>query len=85
MQEKYCFIEPERARKLLSQIKDMKAAKRGIDSHVYLIDEYAVLTTSRIKLRNVATRDDDLAYFNELITTLMHLKEQGVMVLPILG
>lgn len=85
MKEKYFYIEPEKARELLLQINEMKAAKRGVDSHVYLIGEYAVLTTSRIKLRNVTTRDDDLTYFGELIKTLMSLKEQGVAVVPILG
>ena len=85
MEEKYFYIEPETARALLSQMKEMKAAKRGIDKHAYLIDEYAVLTASKIKLRNVTTRDDDLAYFDELIKTLMDLKEQGVGVVPILG
>ena len=85
MKEKYFFIEPEKARELLSQAKKMKPAKHGIDSRVYLIGEYAVLTTSRIKLRNVATRDDNLAYFDELIETLMRLQEQGVGVVPILG
>lgn len=85
MTEKYFYIEPEKARELLSQIKGMKAAKRGIDSLVYLVGEYAVLTTSRLKLRNVATRDDDLAYFDELIETLMRLHGQGVAVVPILG
>lgn len=43
------------------------------------------MTASKIKLRNVTTRDDDLAYFDELIKTLMELKEQGVGVVPILG
>jgi len=85
MQEKFFCIEPEIARKLLSQIKGMKAAKRGFDSQVYLIGEYAVLTTSRLKLRNVATCDDDLAYLDELIETLMRLRNQGVSVVPILG
>ena len=66
-------------------MKEVKAAKRGIDKHAYLIDEYAVLTASKIKLRNVTTRDDDLAYFDELIKTLMDLKEQGIGVVPILG
>lgn len=85
MKEKCFYITPEKARELLSQIKEMQAVKRGVDSHVYLIDEYAVLTTSRIKLRNVATRDDDLAYYDELIHTLMRLREHGVAVVPILG
>ncbi|MCL2300984.1 MAG: hypothetical protein FWC27_12650 [Firmicutes bacterium] len=85
MTEKYFYIEPEKARALLAQTQGMKAAKRGIDSHVYLIGEYAVLTTGRLKLRNVATRDDDLAYLDELIGTLMRLREQGVAVVPILG
>lgn len=85
MEEKYFYIEPEIARGLLSQIKEMKAAKRGVDRQAYLIGEYAVLTASKIKLRNVTTRDDDLAYFDELIKTLMYLKKQGVAVVPILG
>jgi len=85
MTEKYFYIEPEKARELLRQTQGMQPAKRGIDSHVFLIGEYAVLTTSRIKLRNVATRDDDLAYFDELIETLMRLREQGVAAVPILG
>lgn len=85
MKEKYVYIEPEKARELLFQTKALKATKHGIDSQVYLIDEYAVLTTSRLRLRNVATRDDDLAYFDELIGTLMRLREQGVSVVPILG
>lgn len=58
MKEKYFYIEPEKARELLSQIKDMKVAKRGIDRHVFLIGEYAVLTSSKIKLRNVITRNE---------------------------
>lgn len=85
MKEKCFYIKPEKARGLLSQIKEMEAAKRGVNSHVYLIGEYAVLTTNRIKLRNVTTRDDDLAYFDELIKTLMCLRKQGVAVVPILG
>ena len=85
MEEKYFYIQPETARGLLAQIKEMEAAKRGVDSQAYLIGEYAVLTASKIKLRNVTTRDDDLAYFDELIKTLMELKEQGVGVVPILG
>ncbi len=62
MEEKYFYIEPERARELLSQIKEMKVAKRGVDRHVFLIGEYAVLTASKIKLRNVITRDDDRTF-----------------------
>lgn len=85
MEEKYFYIQPETARGLLAQMKEMKAAKRGVDRQAYLIGEYAVLTASKIKLRNVTTRDDDLAYFDELIKTLMELKEQGVGVVPILG
>lgn len=85
MKEKCFYIKPEKVKELLSQIKEMEAAKRGVDSHVYLIGEYAVLTTDRIKLRNVITRDDDLAYFDELIKTLKNLQEEGVAVVPILG
>lgn len=85
MIEKYFYIEPEIARDLLSQIKEMEASKRGVDTHVYLVGEYAILRTNNIKRRNVTTRDDDLAYFDELIKTLMSLREQGVAVVPVLG
>lgn len=85
MIEKYFYIEADKARELLSKIKDIKPDKRGVDGRVYLIDEYAVLFSERIKLRNVTTRDDDLAYFDELIKTLMNLHKQGVSVVPILG
>ena len=85
MIEQYAYIEAEMARKLLARAKTMQPSKRGIDCHAYLIGDYAVLATFRIKLRNVATRDDDLAYFNELIATLMRLHARGVAVVPILG
>lgn len=85
MKDKYFFIEPKKAKELLIQIREMKFAKRGVDRYVYLIGEYAILKASKIKLRNVVTRDDNLVYFDELIKTLMHLKEQGVSVVPILG
>lgn len=85
MKEKYFYIKSEKAREILSQTKKMRPVKNGVDSHVYLIDEYAILTTSRIKLRNVETHDDDLAHFDELIETLMTLYKQGVKVVPILG
>lgn len=85
MKEKYIYIEPQKARNMLTQIKSMKASKRGVDSHVYLFDKYVVLTTERLKLRNVTTHDDDLVYFDELIETLMNLYKQGIKVVPILG
>lgn len=85
MKEKYLYIEPETARNLLTQVSELKSTKNGIDSHAYLIDEYAILTSTRIKLRNVTYRDDNLAYFDELILTIINLKEQGVCVVPILG
>lgn len=85
MMGKYLYIEVDKARELLSKIKDMKPDKCGVEGRVYLIDEYAVLFSERIKLRNVTTRDDDFAYFDELIETLMLLRKQGVAVVPILG
>ncbi len=85
MTEKYFYIEPEKANELLSKTKDIKPDKHGVDRCVYLIDRYAVLFSERIKLRNVTVHDDDLAYFDELIETLMNLQKQGVSVIPILG
>jgi len=84
MKEKYFYIEPEKARELLSGVKEMKSSKRGIDRYAYLVDDYVVLPTNRIKLRNVTTRDRDLSYFDELIQTLMSLRQQGIMVVPVL-
>lgn len=83
--ENYFYIEPEKARMLLEQTEKMSPDKRGIDRRAYLIDEYAVLSTSRLKLRNVTVPDPDLVYFDELVRTLKKLRERGVLVVPILG
>lgn len=85
MQEKYFYIAPQKARELLRQIQGMQADKRGLDNQVYLVGEYAVLATTKLKLRNYPTRDEDLAYYDELVQCLMRLKEQGVRVVPVLG
>lgn len=85
MIEKYFGIAPDAAGELLSRTKDMNPSKRGIDCRVYLLGDYAVLKTSRLKLRNVTTRDDDLAYLDELIRALIKLRERGVNAVPILG
>lgn len=85
MTEKFFYIEPETARGLLMQIKNTEAEKHGVEHKVYLIDEYAVLSSDNIKIRNVVTRDDDLAYFDELIKTLMELSKKGAAVVPVLG
>lgn len=84
MIEKFFYIEPEMARNLLTQIDGMRCDKRGVDRKAYLFDEYAVLSASRIKIRN-GVRDDNLAYFDELIHILWQLSEQGVNVVPIYG
>ena len=44
-----------------------------------------MLSTGRLKLRNVATRDNGLAYLDEIIATLARLHAGGVAVTPILG
>lgn len=85
MNEKYFDIDPLYARQLLDQAKKTKWSKRGIDRHAYLIGDYAVLSTNRMKLRNVTTRDDNLSYFDEIIETLLNLYHHGVSVVPILG
>lgn len=85
MKEKYFYIEPQIAHQLLDQVKNMAWSKRGIDCHAYLVDDYAVLSTNRIMLRNVTTRDEDLYYFDELIETLWNLYQHGISVVPILG
>ncbi|MDR2902645.1 MAG: hypothetical protein LBU87_06050 [Lactobacillales bacterium] len=85
MKEKFFFIDARVARKLLNQISNMKPSKNGSDSSVYLFDEYAVLTTSRIKRRNVTISDDDLAYLDELIRTLYEIAGDRKTIIPILG
>lgn len=85
MTEKFLYIEPHIARRLIAEAESAKPVKRGIDSRVYLLGDYAVLKTSRLKLRNVTTRDDELIYLDDLIHTLMELKNCGVNVVPILG
>ena len=85
MKEKYFDIDPQFARQLLAQVKNMTWSKRGIDRRAYLFDDYAVLSTNRIMLRNVTTRDTDLSYFDELIETLLDLYRCGISVVPILG
>ena len=85
MIEKYFYIDPSDARQLINQVEHMLWSKRGIDRHAYLFDNHAVLSTNRLKLRNVTTRDDDLHYLDEIIETLFALHQKGVAVVPILG
>ena len=63
----------------------MTPVHRGIDRQAYLFNDYAVLSTSRLKLRNVDVKDDDLRYFDDLIDRLAVLWKSGVNVIPILG
>lgn len=83
--EKYFSIDRGVARNLINLIQNMKPAKRGIDRCAYLFDEYAVLSTRRLKLRNVDVRDDNLLYFDDIIEKLARLHKRGVHVVPILG
>ncbi len=85
MLAKYFSIELSQARQLIEQAKGMKWSQRGVDRHAYLIGDYAVLSTQRLKLRNVTTRDDQLTYLDELIESLLDLSRCGVSVVPILG
>ena len=85
MIEKYYDIDPQHARQLIAQVKNAQWSKRGIDRHAYLLEDYAVLSTKRLLLRNVITRDDDLRFLDEIIQTLLDLHQQGVSVVPILG
>ena len=85
MVERYFSIDPGVARDLINCIQNMKPTKRGIDRCAYLFDEYAVLSTHRLKLRNVDVRDDDLLYFDDIIEKLIQLHDKGVHAVPILG
>lgn len=85
MVERYFSIDPSVARDLINRTQNMKPAKRGIDRCAYLFDECAVLSTHRLKLRNVDVRDDSLLYFDDIIEKLTRLYDRGVHVVPILG
>lgn len=83
--EKYFYMDAGTAAELLAETLCMHPEKRGIDRRAYLIGDYAVLSTGRLKLRNVETRDDDLTYLDGIIATLKRLHTDGVAVVPILG
>lgn len=83
--ERFKYIDPKLARKLLDSISRMEYSKNGIDRKAYLFDEYVLLTTNRLKLRNMGFLDEDLLYFEKIIDTLQELNISGVSVVPILG
>ena len=85
MKEECVFIDDETTHALLKRVRHMSPEHRGIDRQAYLFDDYAVLSASRLKLRNVDIRDDDLRHFDDLINRLMVLWKNGVNVIPILG
>lgn len=85
MKEKLTLIDSATAHGLLDRVKDMTPGHRGIDRRAYLFDDYAVLSTSRLKLRNVDVRDDDLRYLDALIEQLADLRKSGINVVPVLG
>ena len=83
--ERFKYIDPKLARRLLDSVSCMKCSKNGIDRKAYLFEEYVLLTTNRIKLRNMSFLDEDLVYFDKIIDTLQDLYVAGVSVVPILG
>lgn len=85
MKEKFALIDEGTAHALLERVRYMSAEHRGIDRQAYLLDDFAVLSTNRLKLRNVDVRDDDLHYLDDLIERLSELWKNGVNVVPILG
>ena len=46
------FIDEKDAHSLLERIGSMTPDKHGVDGRVYLLGEYAVVHTNRLKLRN---------------------------------
>ena len=83
--ERFKYIDPKLARRLLDSVSCMKYSKNGIDRKAYLFEEYVLLTTNRIKLRNMSFLDEDLVYFDKIIDTLQDLYVAGVSMVPILG
>ncbi len=85
MIQRYRFLDEKDALPLLERIGDMTPEKHGVDGQVYLIGEYAVVHTNRLKLRNVVFRDDGLVFFDDVIDRLARLYGEGVQAMPILG
>ncbi len=83
--EKFKYIDSKVARELLDSISKMKYSKNGIDRKAYLFDKYVLLTTNRLKLRNMSFLDEELFYFDKIIDTLQELYISGISVVPILG
>lgn len=85
MQEKYLYIEKEKARSLLQDIGDIKPERSGVNSKVWLTDGYAVLYSENLNVRNVTVPDSKLDFLEQLAVDLMELHRQGTGVIPILG
>ena len=85
MKGKFFAIEEAKAFELIERTGKMMPANRGIDRRCFIVGEYAVLSTSRLKLRNVDVRDDKLSHLNDIIEKLLLLEREGVNVVPILG
>lgn len=85
MIEKFIHISAEKARELLERAKGKEHTKSGTDCRVSFVDDYAILKSNHIKLRNIETFDENLVYLDNLIESLIELKQKGVGVIPILG
>jgi len=87
--EKYFGIEYEIAHQLIAATNNMKHEKSGDNgfqnTQTFLFDEYAVLKSQNINVRNVSTQDADLKHLENIANTLLDLQKQGINVVPILA
>jgi hypothetical protein len=79
------MIDNATAYDLIDRVKDMTPKHSGVDRRAYLFTDYAVLSTNRLKLRNVDVLDNDLRYLDDIIERLASLSAAGINVVPILG
>jgi hypothetical protein len=87
--EKYFGIEREIVQQMIDETKTMTYDKTGDNgfqnTKTFLFDEYAVLKSQNINVRNVDTQDTDLKHYESIANTLLDLHKQGVNVVPILA
>jgi hypothetical protein len=67
-------------------MKHEKSGDNGFqNTKTFLFDEYAVLKSQNINVRNVSTQDTDSKYLENIADVLLDVQKQGVNVVPILA
>lgn len=85
MEKRFYYIKEELAIELINASISAEIAGRGSNSVAYIIDNYAVLKTGNIELKNTNRYHEEIAPIDVVIQKLHNLKQNNVSVVPILG